>query len=205
MTNLLTQNAKIKRLGKRAFNFGIPAGKSSTGFVTCPMAGECLKGCYASQGFYFMPTVKNAQEARLALTRSNDFIQAMTREIESKSAEIVRIHDSGDFYSPKYARDWFTIAKANPSVRFYAYTKMVKMIKALESEKPDNLTIIFSRGGKQDKLISSTDRHSRVFSSLEELKANGYSDASHDDSVAWGSDHKVGLIYHGSKGKAWVA
>ena len=45
--NLLTQNSKLKRtskaLGVRVFNFGIPAYKSASGKLTCPMAKDCIR------------------------------------------------------------------------------------------------------------------------------------------------------------------
>ena len=37
--------------------------------------------------------------------------------------KVVRIHESGDFYSIEYVEKWDNIAKQLPQVKFYAYTK----------------------------------------------------------------------------------
>lgn len=195
---LLTQNSKIKKSKKRTFNFGIPAYQSTMGLKTCPNAGACAKGCYALAGAYRFSNVARTFEARLALTQSNAFIDAMLKEIDNKRAERIRIHDSGDFYSEEYLHRWLKIIKARPNVEFYAYTKMVSMLKF--HDLPKNFTVIFSFGGTQDKLIDVTkDRHSLVFESLEDLIRAGYSDASNQDDVALGVNPKIGLIYHGTK------
>ena len=110
----------------------------------------------------------------------------------------MRIHDSGDFYNKEYLYKWFAIAEEMPNIQFYAYTKRVKMLKDNWSNKPENLTIIFSLGGKEDALIDQkVDRHSKIFNSIEELNEAGYIDTSVNDSNAWATDnHRVGLVMH---------
>ena len=109
----------------------------------------------------------------------------------------MRIHDSGDFYNKEYLYKWFKIAESMPNIEFYAYTKQVKLLKDNWSVKPDNLTIIFSLGGKQDNLIDlNNDRHSKIFNTLDELNAAGYIDTSKDDSNAIGQNKKIGLVIH---------
>ena len=202
--NYLTENAKMKKsTGKRVFNFGIPAYKSQSGMITCPLASTCIKGCYATMGTYTWSTTKNAYERRLKLTLNSDFVKTIDSEIKRrKLIEKVRIHDSGDFYSKKYFEKWLEIAFLNPKIEFYAYTKMVKMIKFYIL--PDNFKIIYSFGGKQDRLIdTNTDRHSQVFSNETDLNNSKYIDASHDDNLALTENKRVGLIYHGYKSKNW--
>ena len=197
---LLTQNSKIKKSKKRTFNFGIPAYKSANGMFTCPNAGACAKGCYALAGAYRFSNVARTFEARLALTQSNEFIDAMLKEIDDKRAERIRIHDSGDFYSEEYLDKWISIMQARPNVEFYAYTKMVSMFKRRAKDLPKNFKLVFSFGGTEDKLIDVTnDRHSLVFESLEDLKRAGYADASNQDDIALGKNPRIGLVYHGTK------
>jgi hypothetical protein len=146
--------------------------------------------------------VKPAYEFRLEATRSPAFEALIKAEVVKKRIERVRIHDSGDFYSEGYLYRWIRIAAAMPDVEFYAYTKMVTMVRyAMQQPSwPSNFTIIFSQGGTEDKLIDvKTERHSRVFETLKELKAAGYADASNDDAVAVGLNKRIGLIYHGTK------
>lgn len=199
---LLTQNTKLKNtsktMGKRVFNFGITAYKSMSGKLICPFAKDCVKFCYAQKGAYSWSNVKPAFEKRYELTKTNNFINLMNSEIKKKKADFVRIHDSGDFYSKAYIQKWFTIANDNPNVKFYAYTKSFILFQGLNI--PDNLDIIFSEGGKHDKLINTKiDRHARIFDNKEELTKQGYIDASKNDLMAtkfFNTSNKVGLIFH---------
>jgi len=199
---LLTQNQKLKKTSKalnlRVFNFGIPAYKSASGKLTCPMANECVKFCYAKKGAYIWSNVQPAFEKRYQLSKTNEFIDAMNAEILKKNPDYVRVHDSGDYYSPKYLAKWIQIAKDNPNVRFYSYTNMVDMM--IKTSLPDNYDIIFSDSGKQKNLINERKhRHTKIFSSNSDLISAGYIDSSSIDLMAtkWFSkNHRVGLVFH---------
>jgi hypothetical protein len=148
-----------------------------------------------------MPSVENALSLRNQATREADFVERINNELAKvkKDKQIyIRIHDSGDFYSPTYFQKWLTIAKNNPSVRFYAYTKSHSFIRGIEL--PENFDLIFSLGSKNDELINTeTERHSKIFYSADEMKDNGYSDASYLDILAtkWHTEnHRIGLIIH---------
>jgi len=200
--NLLTQNSKLKKTSKslnlRVFNFGIPAYKSASGKLTCPMADACVKFCYAKKGAYIWSNVKPAFEKRYELTKTDEFIDAMNTEIKRKKPDYVRVHDSGDYYSPAYLKKWIQIAIHNPDVRFYSYTNMVDMI--LKTSLPDNYDIIFSYSGKQKHLINERKhRHTKIFYSNSDLISAGYTDASSVDLYAtrwFNKTNKVGLVFH---------
>ena len=200
--NLLTQNSKLKKtsksLGLRVFNFGIPAYKSASGKLTCPFADECVKFCYAKKGAYIWSNVQPAFEKRYQLSKTDDFVNKMNQEIIKKKPDYVRVHDSGDYYSNAYLRKWLAIAIHNPQVRFYSYTNCVSMLK--NTKLPDNYDIIFSDSGKQKHLIDEKkDRHTRIFSTHNELISAGYTDASSVDLMAtkwFNKTNKVGLIFH---------
>lgn len=200
--NLLTQNSKIKKtskkLGVRLFNFGIPAYKSSSGKVTCPFAGDCVKFCYAKKGAYIWSNVKSAFEKRYELSKTDEFIPAMNAEIKKKRPDYVRVHDSGDYYSKAYLAKWIEVAIHHPDVRFYSYTNSVEMLKSVEL--PDNFDVIFSDSGKQQHLIDAdNDRHTKIFHSHKELLSHGYTDCSETDLYAtkWFNENKkIGLIFH---------
>ena len=202
MANLLTQNSKLKKtskvLGLKVFNFGIPAYKSITGKLTCPMADECIKFCYARKSAYTWSNVKPAFERRYELTKTSDFIVEMNAEIQKRKPQYVRVHDSGDYYSREYLQKWIEIAKANPDVRFYSYTNMVELLK--EITLPENYDIIYSMSGKQKHMINTeVDRHARIFSNSIELLKFGYIDTSEIDLYAtkwFNKTNKVGLIIH---------
>ena len=200
--NLLTQNSKLKKTSKltglRVFNFGIPAYKSATGKLTCPFAAECVKFCYAQKGAYSWSNVKPAFEKRYELTKTDDFVNEMNKEIAKKKPDYVRVHDSGDYYSKAYLDKWIEIAIHNPHVRFYSYTNSVEMLKA--ADLPDNYDIIFSDSGKQkNKINTNVDRHTRIFTNLAEMTLAGYVNAMETDlnATKWfNATNKVGLIFH---------
>jgi len=202
MTQLLTQNSKLKKTSKklnlRVFNFGIPAYKSVTGKITCPFADECVEFCYARKGAYIWKNVSPAFEKRYELSKTDKFVAKMNAEIVIKEPDYVRVHDSGDYYSRAYLDKWLQVAIHNPHVRFYSYTNCVEMLK--NTVLPDNFDIIFSDSGKQKHLIDkSIDRHTKIFDSLADLLDAGYKDTSNYDLYAtkWFNDtNKVGLIKH---------
>jgi hypothetical protein len=199
---LLTQNTKLKKtskaLGLRVFNFGIPAYKSASGKLTCPMADSCVKFCYAKKGAYIWSNVQPAFEKRYQLSKTDDFVNAMNADILKKKPDYVRVHDSGDYYSKAYLNKWIEVAIHNPSVKFYSYTNMVDMM--LKTSLPDNYDIIFSDSGKQKNLINERKhRHTKIFSSNSDLISAGYIDSSSIDLMAtkWFSkNHRVGLVFH---------
>lgn len=190
---LLTQNSKLKKTSKatglRVFNFGIPAQD------TCLWAGECKKYCYASKGAYIWSNVKPAFQRRLDATKQDNFPHVMIAEIIKRKASVIRIHDSGDFYSREYLMKWFRIMESLPNVIFYAYSKSLPLLKG--EKLPANFTLIKSEGGKRDDLIDpSVDRHARIFKTEAELIAEGYANASENDLIAIGSNPKIGLLAH---------
>lgn len=220
MSTFLRKNTKITKSNNEfynVFNYGIPAYKAADGTITCKMAGTCGKdgGCYAQQGRYLFSNVKNAYEWRYEQSLRYDFADLIGKEIRVKvktakrqgKQVVIRVHDSGDFYSMRYTEKWFQIAQLNPEVIFYAYTKMIPLFNLLKKQNkiPSNFRIIYSEGGLADKLIKADDFHARVFESKAELDDAGYADASKDDLIAGlGTNNKIGLVYHGYKSKKWV-
>jgi hypothetical protein len=119
----------------------------------------------------------------------------MINEIIKKKATHIRIHDSGDFYSREYLHKWFKVMESLPHVQFYAYSKSLPLLA--NERLPSNFTLIKSLGGKADKDINlDTDRHARIFKTMSELTAAGYSNASDNDLVATFENPKIGLLVH---------
>jgi len=194
--NLLTQNAKLKKTSienkMRVLNFSLPAYKTITGKTVCPFAKDCVKYCYAQKGNYRYPSVIKGLNNRYELSQTDEFVPKMNATIILERPTHVRIHDSGDFYSPKYLNKWVTIAKDNKNVIFYAYTKSIKFFTE-GLTVPENLKIIFSEGSKTDNLINvKKHRHARIFKTSEELTAAGYIDASSNDLKAITNNKKLG-------------
>lgn len=192
-------NTKLKKDGIVSFNL-IPV-------IHCPSAGACKEYCYATVGQQaFKSGVLRRARAYIA-TMQWDFVPRMIQEVTSavrRGAKAIRVHDSGDFYSLDYMLAWMEIARQCPEVRFYAYTKMVVFVKRLykSGQVPSNFRLVQSLGGVSDKQIDNTLPHSRIFYSLDELRAAGYSDASESDGpVAFGDSNLIGLVIHGARSK----
>lgn len=187
----LTSNSKLRKDG--IYGFDLPAYKSSTGLITCPMAKDCIANCYARQGTYVFSTVKAKYERNLQATKHDDFVLDMVLDVIESKAAIIRIHSSGDFYSREYIAKWLLIIESLPHVQFYAYTKSFKMFDY--NVLPVNFKLIQSQGGVHE--IDTSKPHAKVFDAVESIP-KAYSNASDSDLVAVLSE-RISLIYHGSK------
>lgn len=199
---LLTNgNRELRADGIFTWTLPALAAKLTTGknMLVCPSAGVCSNLCYARSGTYNFSNVKAAHTRNLELIVNDPtgWKERMNEELKAKryqGGKSVRIHDSGDFFSEEYFLLWVDIAKENPHVFFYAYTKEVAMVK--RHQLPENLVIIFSMGGTQDHLIDKeNDRHADVFPSLEALEAAGYSNQEDSDLLAATlPTNKIGIV-----------
>jgi hypothetical protein len=210
---MVKQNSKLALTN--FYQWSIPALTAAVGtetpkvMSTCPGAGSCAGFCYAQQGGYGFKSamVAHTRNLQAYLTDSKKWRTQIISEISSKKKlAAFRIHDSGDFFNRGYLAQWAEIARALPDVQFYAYTKMIPLVRRL-GETPNNLTFIFSYGGKWDDQINEdTDRHSKVFSSHADLVAAGYWDTTESDAnAADPTKLRVGLVYHGNSAFAGSA
>jgi hypothetical protein len=202
-------NEKLLKSSKgkyRVLGFGIPADHDFTHKGekrnTCPQA----LACNAKQGRYAMASVKDARKHNLKLSLRTTFVKHIIADLNQmvvkskvckKPYNVVRLHDSGDFYSQGYLDSWATIAQTFPHVIFYAYTKSLHLDM---SKLPPNLRITRSQGGKLDKLINLGLPNSRIFSSHEARKRAGYVDGNKSDIPAIEGKTSIGLVYHGNRG-----
>ena len=129
---------------------------------TCPFALECLVKvdkvtgkfdnksnaykCYAANPERF-PAVRNH--------RWNNYEHVLSKQkiILPKNCDAIRIHASGDFFNQQYFDMWVKIAKENPNVEFWAYTKSLKYWVNRINKIPCNLILTASYGGRNDELI----------------------------------------------------
>lgn len=130
---------------------------------TCPFALECLVKvnretgkfenksnayrCYAASPERF-PAVREHRWANF------EWVKNGNKPIIPKGCKAIRIHASGDFFSQAYFDMWLEIARENPDVEMWAYTKSLNYWVRRISSIPANLTLTASMGGKHDKLIA---------------------------------------------------
>jgi hypothetical protein len=129
---------------------------------TCPFALECLVKvgretgkfenksnayrCYAASPERF-PAVRNHRWTNY------EYVLAGNKPVLPKDCKAVRIHAAGDFFNQAYFDMWIEIAKENPDVEFWAYTKSLKYWVNRINEIPANLILTASAGGRNDELI----------------------------------------------------
>lgn len=174
---LLKQNTKIVHSGGDSsmyYNLSLPAltglavNEETDEFIivnTCPGAGECKMYCYAMKGGYVQypaPSLTASRVLTFLLNDPNGFAAKLNNEIKAEQKKndkkkvktVVRWHDAGDFFSPQYMNLAFDVARANPKVDFYAYTKVSDVVNS--PDKPENFVINFSEGakGSETKLVN---------------------------------------------------
>lgn len=110
---------------------------------------------------------------------------------------VIRVHDSGDFFSEEYLLSWLSVASQTPDKLFYAYTKEVSLFKRVATEHaPPNFLWCYSLGGREDRLIDKeNDYHAEVFPSEEALIAAGYFDQEDNDLLCvTAPSNRVGIV-----------
>lgn len=93
-------------------------------------------------------------------------VQVLSTAIASNTkdnTELIRIHESGDFFSPQYRDLWFAVLAMFPSLKGYAYSKNLPLF--LNIETPANFYLTASYGGEYDNLIDQGlfPRYAKVF------------------------------------------
>ena len=109
--------------------------------IDCPFkSAGCTAVCYATKGNHVFPSVKESRQKSYNETRRADFSDAMIYTIETEkesrryinSVMIIRIHESGDFYSFQYLKKWAKIWKhfsGSQSIIFVFYTKSFRFFQ----------------------------------------------------------------------------
>jgi hypothetical protein len=153
------------------YEWNLPTG------TTCPFALECKvsvdrltgkfdikKGqyrCYAASPERF-PAVREHRWKNFELVKNN------IKPDLPKDCKAVRIHAAGDFFNQAYFDLWIDIAKENPGIEFWAYTKSIGYWINRINEIPENLVLTASYGGRQDELIEKYNLKSvKVYPSKE--------------------------------------
>ncbi len=155
------------------YEWNLPTGS------TCPFALECKvtvdrmtgkfdvkKGqyrCYAASPERF-PAVREHRWNNFDYVRAGGI-----PEIPSK-VKAIRIHAAGDFFNQKYFDMWVELAKSNPIIEMWAYTKSLRYWVSRINEIPDNLILTASYGGREDNLIKEYNlKNVKVYPNKEEV------------------------------------
>jgi hypothetical protein len=218
------------KLSKDTLIFNLPAGK------TCPGADKCLAWAQDNNGkrslvhgpnmeFRCFAACSEAMYSKVYDARQHnwDTIKRLLRQFSvgnagkfvaddivanmTKNTKLVRIHESGDFYSADYFAMWMHVARLLPELTFYAYSKNLPMILEYGLENlPKNFHLTASKGGKFDYLIDEGffPRYSVVVLNDDEADSMGL-EVDHDDSHCYKQDGPFALLVHGNQpaGTVW--
>ena len=181
-------NVKLKE--QRTVTFSLPAG------YTCPGARDCHAWfnreegklhdgkhqefrCYAAMAEASYPSLRASVDHNLRLIKAAHTVENMVALIHnslptSKSFDFIRVHQNGDFFSADYFMAWMEVARLNPNLGFYAYTKSIPTWAKYKNLVASNFALTASLGGKFDKLAEKHGlRTARVVFHPEEAEALG--------------------------------
>ncbi len=214
------------KLSKDIVIFSLPAGHS------CPFAHHCRSSadrvtgkikdgghtqfrCYAANTEALFRNVRESRWQNFeAIKEAGSMLQIaalIDRSIPRRNGKtkLVRFHQSGDFFNQAYFDAWLLVARQNPDLIFYGYTKALAFWVKRLGEIPANFKLVASRGGSQDSLIQMFGlRSAKVVLSEEEAKKLNLP-IDHDDTHVWKHDGDFAILIHGTQpkgseaGKAW--
>jgi hypothetical protein len=125
------------KLADNIKTFNLPAGGS------CPNMAECYKKCYAKKA-QRRPTVRISRERNFRLAKENTGLLKKRILQHLERGDVVRIHESGDFFSQEYLDMWCEIAKERPDVMFYTYSKTEHLWDWSEIKRLPNFNLVSS-------------------------------------------------------------
>jgi len=234
MIKFSAANTKLKKLykverlsrwldgGRKIYSFDLLSGWA------CPQADKCMSRaiqtesgrriqdgpntefrCFSASQEVVYSNVYNLRKANFDAIRSLKTVDEIVSTIQAalpKNAGIVRIHVAGDFFNKLYFQAWLQVARNNPSILFYAYTKALNnwidnrdVVNAIP-----NLVLTASRGGRLDHYIDLYQlREAIVFNTIQEADDFNF-EVDDDDSHAAIPDQRnksFGLIIHGTQPK----
>ena len=225
-THVLNFSKGNAKLGKHTLIFSLPAGRTCPGAMYCKAFAvvddngkRTIKDtpttqfrCFAASSevqydAVYHSRAENLQRIVDALSDSVDLcVHLLEKSIakhRTKHTQLVRIHESGDFFSLAYLQAWVKVAERNPALKFYCYSKSLEYF--MDIALPNNFFMTASYGGKHDNLIDQGyfKRYSKVFMYEDQAIAQGL-EVDHDDSHCFG-DHPFALLVHGTqpKGSDW--
>lgn len=222
-----TGNAK---LSKRLI-FSLPAGYSCPHAGVCKTFADRTTGaitdlpqfngtiadefrCFAAMA-EVRPNVREARWHNWDLIRETIYstdsdtkkqLNALTQLIELSIAvqpelDLVRVHESGDYYTELYMHAWLNAARNYSNKQFYSFTKSLGMWYNLRKHMPKNMYFTASYGGTLDAMITkyprTFKRYARVVYTEQEAMDLGL-EIDHSDELCFG-DKPFALLVHGSQ------
>lgn len=133
------------------FSTSLSAYDCNVGSKLAMKEGSVCSKCYAFNGNYQWPGVKQAHQNRLQALQHPKWVEAMTLLIghyTNPDDAYFRIHDSGDLQSVKHLMMWVQVARNLPNVSFWMPSKETRVVKGvmtvMRERWPENLVVRLS-------------------------------------------------------------
>jgi len=158
---------------------------------------------------YNLDLIKNTLNSENGFYKTYELINASIHKHITKNINKVRIHSSGDFFNAEYRRVWFVVARLNPQLKFYCYSKSLHLF-GTNISIPNNFYLTASMGGLRDDLIHKGHfkRWAIVVNSEDEAIKKGIEhigkpyEIDKDDSHCFKPD-PFALLIHGTQKKGY--
>ncbi len=196
---------------------GIPSLNLLSGYA-CPGASTCLAKvnlttgklidgpkqeyrCFAASMEVLFPQTRKQRQHNFDLLRkcktAEEMLALIQPALPNPKKKIIRLHVAGDIFNRTYLQALIMLAKNNPHLTFYTYTKSLTFWIERLNDIPENFKLTASYGGKHDHLIQEHNLKSvKVVTSPEEAEELGL-ELDHDDSHAYQGDKSFALLIHG--------
>ena len=151
--------------------------------IDCPFrSAGCESVCYATKGNHKFPSVKDSRSRSFLESKREDFSARiaytikyhMTTKRYRDAVMLLRIHESGDFYSVQYLRKWVAIwkeFKEAKNIKFIFYTKSFPFFLMLDEEETSLVREMMRNGTISINLsLDDTTSRNQKIAYLEMLK-----------------------------------
>ena len=137
--------SKTSKLG--TFSWSLQARETCPGAVdTNGVTVPACAGCYATTGYYHIPSVIKVRADNRTAWRDDSFVADMITALRHEKH--MRLFDSGDFYHAELATKWLEIMQALPGVQFWVPTRSHKVARISlvlsKMEKLPNVAVRYS-------------------------------------------------------------
>ena len=156
---------------------------------------RCFSAIQESQYTSVYNQRKHNLDSILAIRKDVEKMTSLIMDSLPMDADYIRVHVGGDFVTSEYMLSFYNVARMNPKIKFYAYTKAIGWMQDNEDMRPKNFRMIASFGSKQDHLITKETISANVVFHPSETKLP----IDHNEYYAINDKGSFSLLLHGTQ------
>ena len=158
---------------------------------------RCFSAIQESQYTSVYNQRKHNLDSILAIRKDVEKMTSLIMDSLPMNANYIRVHIGGDFVTSEYMLSFYNVARMNPKIKFYAYTKAIGWMQDNEDMRPKNFRMIASFGSKEDHLITKDTISANVVFHPNETKLP----IDHNEYYAINDKGSFSLLLHGTQKK----